>query len=194
MPQDASGKESNSKQTGASESYGDSYNVVVAAAAAVKIGEAITGEYTALDELHKRQDASIFGNNIEMGAFKTSGGAVVHAFGEADLMVCNEGKAFGRGHAKIACSHQSMVVATDHAKVTASGTSSVLAFGDSKVYASEDATVMALDGTEVYASGRVRVRAFGYCTVYASGDSQVEVAKASDCTVYLYGNAVMHTK
>jgi len=190
MPQDASGTDKSNKVglTGGGETYAEAYN-----SASIKIGEAITGEYSALDEVHQRQDAAVFGNCIEIGAFKTAGGAVVHAFGDAELLASGEARVFSRGHAKVACNQGAMVVATDHVKVTASGTSSVLAYGDSKVYASDDACVMALDGTEVYASGRVRVRAFGYCTVYASGDSQVEVAEPSDCTVYLYGNAVMHT-
>ncbi|MBS2009126.1 MAG: hypothetical protein JST01_18885 [Cyanobacteria bacterium SZAS TMP-1] len=189
MPQDASGKESNSDRLNAAGSaYSDSYSNLPAA----HVSEAITGEYAALDEFHRRQDAAVFGNNIEIGAFKSSGGAVVNAYGDADLLATGTARVYGRGHAKIAANENAMVVATEEVKVTASGASAVLACGDAKVYASDNATVTAFDGTEVYASGRVRVKAFGFCTVYASGDSQVEVAQQSNCTVHLYGNAVLH--
>jgi len=160
-----------------------------AAVAALAQTAAITGEYWALDDLQQRQDASVCGNSVGTGSFKTSGAVHVKAYGDADLIAIGQAKVYGSGYARIAAGQNATVVATEHTKVTASGKVAVCATGAARVYASDDVIVAALDRSEVYASGRVKIKAFGSSTVYASGDSEVEVDYPTGCTVYLYGNA-----
>jgi hypothetical protein len=123
---------------------------VVASEPVRGISDTITGDYSSLDDLHQRQDASTSGNSIGSGAYKVSGGGFVNVYGDADLLALGQSRVYSRGQAKVAASQGAMIFATDQVKVTASGNAAVCAMGAAKVYAGDEVIVVALDRTEVY--------------------------------------------